>query len=75
MAAPTQYLADEARPVGAESVENAGLKMGQKTVRILLPLPLADAYDYSVPDGIEVAPGNFVVKARNSAPGGGCFAS
>src|SRR5260370_22313452 len=60
MAAPTQFLADEARPVGAESVENARPKMGQKTVRVLLPLPLADAYDYSVPDGIEVAPGNFV---------------
>jgi primosomal protein N' (replication factor Y) len=31
------------------------------TVRVLLPLPLADAYDYSVPDGMEVAPGHFVV--------------
>jgi primosomal protein N' (replication factor Y) len=30
-------------------------------VRVLLPLPLADAYDYSVPDGMEVAPGDFVV--------------
>jgi len=32
-----------------------------RTVRVLLPLPLADAYDYSVPDGLDVAPGHFVV--------------
>jgi primosomal protein N' (replication factor Y) len=61
MAAPTQFLADEARPVGPESVENADAKVGRKTVRVLLPLPLSDAYDYSVPEGTEVAPGNFVV--------------
>jgi primosomal protein N' (replication factor Y) len=30
-------------------------------VRVLLPLPLADAYDYSVPDGLNVAPGQFVI--------------
>jgi len=44
----------KARP---KSVENTGLR----TVKVLLPLPLADAYDYSVPEGIEVAPGSFVV--------------
>ena len=32
----------------------------KRTVRILLPLPLADAYDYSVPDGMDVPPGTFV---------------
>jgi primosomal protein N' (replication factor Y) len=32
-----------------------------RTVRILLPLPLADAYDYSVPEGLDVAPGQFVI--------------
>ena len=32
-----------------------------RTVRILLPLPLADAYDYSVPEGLSVAPGQFVI--------------
>jgi primosomal protein N' (replication factor Y) len=32
-----------------------------RTVRVLLPLPLADAYDYSVPDGLEVAVGAFVI--------------
>jgi primosomal protein N' (replication factor Y) len=61
MAAPIQFLADEARPVGPESVENADAKVGRKTVRVLLPLPLSDAYDYSVPEGLEVAPGHFVV--------------
>ncbi|MGE5150435.1 MAG: primosomal protein N', partial [Rhodospirillaceae bacterium] len=30
-------------------------------MRILLPLPLADAYDYSVPEGLSVAPGQFVI--------------
>src|SRR5215207_4287247 len=39
-----------------ESVENI-----KRTVRVLLPLPLADAYDYSVPDGLEVAAGHFVI--------------
>ena len=33
----------------------------RRTVRILLPLPLADAYDYSVPAGLDVAVGQFVV--------------
>ena len=45
---------EAARP---ESVENTGLR----TVKVLLPLPLADAYDYSVPEGFEVAPGAFVI--------------
>ncbi|MBR0679405.1 primosomal protein N' [Roseomonas eburnea] len=29
-------------------------------LRVLLPLPLADAYDYRVPPGLAVRPGNFV---------------
>ena len=33
----------------------------KRTVKVLLPLPLADAYDYSVPDGLEVAAGHFVI--------------
>ncbi|TAJ32304.1 MAG: primosomal protein N' [Reyranella sp.] len=36
-----------------ESVEN--------TIKVLLPLPLADAYDYRVPEGMAVVPGHFVV--------------
>ncbi|HEY6719560.1 MAG TPA: hypothetical protein VI232_24685, partial [Reyranella sp.] len=28
---------------------------------MLLPLPLADAYDYSVPDELDVAAGHFVI--------------
>jgi primosomal protein N' (replication factor Y) len=52
-----QFLADEAAPVGAESVE----KTVPRTVRVLLPLPLGDAYDYSVPEGMEVAAGTFVI--------------
>ncbi|MFN7634545.1 MAG: primosomal protein N', partial [Acetobacteraceae bacterium] len=33
---------------------------GRKAVRVLLPLPLADAYDYALPDGLEAPPGAFV---------------
>ncbi len=29
-------------------------------VKVLLPLPLADAYDYGVPEALELAPGDFV---------------
>ena len=62
---PPQFLADRALPVGPESVENVELlpapATSRRTVRVLLPLPLADAYDYSVPDGMEVTAGHFVV--------------
>ena len=30
-------------------------------VKVLLPLPAGDGYDYAVPDGIDVSPGDFVV--------------
>ena len=33
----------------------------KRTVRVLLPLPLGDAYDYSVPEGLEVPAGTFVI--------------
>jgi primosomal protein N' (replication factor Y) len=32
----------------------------ENTVKVLLPLPLADAYDYRVPEGMSAAPGHFV---------------
>ena len=48
-----------ARP---DTVENASeVEIRPRTVRVLLPLPLADAYDYSVPEGLAVAPGHFVI--------------
>jgi len=31
-----------------------------RRIKVLLPLPLAGAYDYGVPDGFEVSPGDFV---------------
>lgn len=64
MGAPPLFLADRAPSMGAESVEKApdqAPAVPKRTVRVLLPLPLADAYDYSVPDGLDVAPGHFVV--------------
>ena len=52
-------------PVRLESVENVEEQTppaaSRRTVRVLLPLPLADAYDYSIPEGMEVEPGHFVV--------------
>jgi primosomal protein N' (replication factor Y) len=48
--------------VGAESVEKTVPQLAAKrTVRVLLPLPLGDAYDYSVPEGLEVPAGTFVM--------------
>lgn len=47
--------------MGPESVEKAAPQVAKRTVRVLLPLPLSDAYDYSVPEGLEVAAGHFVV--------------
>ncbi|BBK39237.1 primosomal protein N' [Allostella sp. ATCC 35155] len=34
---------------------------GPPRVAVLLPLPLAGAYDYAVPDGLAVGPGDYVV--------------
>src|SRR5690606_6491562 len=34
---------------------------GPARVAVLLPLPLAGAYDYAVPDGLAVGPGDYVV--------------
>lgn len=53
---PPQPQAEGPASSRPESVENI-----KRTVRVLLPLPLADAYDYSVPDELEVAAGHFVI--------------
>ena len=50
---PQQPQAEGDAPARPQPVEN----VARRTVRVLLPLPLADAYDYSVPDGLDVAPG------------------
>src|SRR5260221_498985 len=48
-----------------------GVVTARTRVRVLLPLPLAGAYDYAVPDDLAVAPGDFVVAplGRNSFAG------
>jgi primosomal protein N' (replication factor Y) len=53
---PSELQAEGPASSRPESVENI-----KRTVRVLLPLPLADAYDYSVPEGLEVAAGHFVI--------------
>ena len=58
---PPQPQADGDAPARPDPVENVGPRAVPRTVRVLLPLPLADAYDYSVPDGFDVAPGTFVI--------------
>jgi len=37
-----------------------GRAVANRRVGVLLPLPLSGAYDYGVPEGMEVAPGDFV---------------
>ena len=54
---PLQPQADGDAAACPAPVEN----VRRRTVRVLLPLPLADAYDYSVPDAWDVAPGTFVI--------------
>src|SRR5260221_4067928 len=54
---PAEPQAEGTVSAQPRSVEN----VGRRTVRVLLPLPLADAYDYSVPAGLEVAAGHFVI--------------
>src|SRR5215204_7698851 len=53
---PSEPQAEGPASSRPESVENT-----VRTVRVLLPLPLADAYDYSVPEGLDVAVGQFVI--------------
>ncbi len=53
---PSELQAEGPASSRPESVENI-----KRTVRVLLPLPLADAYDYSIPEGLELAAGHFVV--------------
>jgi primosomal protein N' (replication factor Y) len=58
----TQFLAIPSRSqLPRAGAVAAGIGNVRRTVRVLPPLPLADAYDYSVPDGLEVAPGHFVI--------------
>ena len=54
---PTEPQGDEAAPSCPRPVENTLVR----TVKVLLPLPLADAYDYRAPEDMAVAPGHFVV--------------
>src|SRR5258706_15921274 len=48
-----------------------GVVTARTRARVLLPLPLAGAYDYAVPDDLKVQPGDFVVAplGKNSFAG------
>ncbi|MGE0725641.1 MAG: primosomal protein N', partial [Alphaproteobacteria bacterium] len=48
-------------PKSHASSERPGLLPPRPAVAVLLPLPLRGAYDYAVPEGIDVAPGDYVV--------------
>ena len=54
---PSEPQGEEAAEARPQSVEN----IVPRTMKVLLPLPLSDAYDYRVPEGMDVAPGHFVV--------------
>ena len=54
---PSEPQAEGSTSTRPGPVEN----LSRRTVRVLLPLPLGDAYDYSVPEELTVAAGHFVI--------------
>jgi primosomal protein N' (replication factor Y) len=58
IARPGQDLTDRAESGGPQGPGAAGLP--EARVSVLLPLPLERAYDYLVPAGLALAPGDFV---------------
>src|SRR5262245_28468042 len=54
---PSDLQAEGTASARHGAVEN----VARRTVRVLLPLPLADAYDYRVPETLEVGAGHFVI--------------
>ena len=46
----------------SEGASSAAVAEGQGArARLLLPLPLSGVYDYAIPEGMQVAPGDFVI--------------
>lgn len=45
----------------AKGIASSRLDPVENTIKVMLPLPLGDAYDYRVPEGMPVRPGHFVV--------------
>lgn len=60
MTGPVASSAPVRRPSGQEPAEGAGLAETGARVSVLLPLPLAEPYDYRVPEGMALAPGDVV---------------
>ena len=52
---------DSASEPQAEAAARLRPEPVENTVKVLLPLPLADAYDYRVPAEMRLAPGQFVI--------------
>ncbi|TAJ83000.1 primosomal protein N' [Reyranella sp.] len=52
---------DSASELQAEAAARLRPETVENTVKVLLPLPLADAYDYRVPAEMHLVPGHFVV--------------
>ena len=52
---------DSASELQAEAAARLRPETVENTVKVLLPLPLADAYDYRVPAELALVPGHFVV--------------
>src|SRR6476661_4997759 len=61
MRAPLRLVCDRTRFLTLNRFEPALAKSRPATVPVLLPLALPAPYDYLVPKGMEVAPGQFVV--------------
>ncbi|MEM9810216.1 MAG: primosomal protein N' [Pseudomonadota bacterium] len=45
-------------PIGSDEGAHAA---GLRRAKVLLPMPVGDGYDYQVPQGLEIQPGDFVV--------------
>lgn len=52
---------DHTTSTGDEDAADVTRSASGRRVRVLLPLPLAEAYDYRLPDGLEAGPGDCVL--------------
>ena len=57
----TTISSDSPSEPQAKGTASSRLDPVENTIKVLLPLPLGDAYDYRVPEGMPVMPGHFVV--------------
>ena len=52
----TTISSDSPSEPQAEGIQSSRLDPVENTIKVLLPLPLGDAYDYRVPEGMPLMP-------------------